>query len=62
MFACVGILCSHVMTDVVSLLENYIDGSVFLTLTEGEVKAMVPPLGLVRKIMKLLPPPEEEVS
>ena len=39
------------------VLYKYIDDPVFLTLTEGEVKAMVTPLGLVRKIMKLLPRP-----
>ena len=35
--------------------ENYIDGAEFLTLKESEVKAMVPPIGLARKIMRLLP-------
>ena len=35
--------------------ENYIDGAEFLTLTEIEVKAMVPPIGLARKVMRLLP-------
>ena len=45
----------------VSLSENYIDGTVFLTLTEGEVKTMVPPLGLVRKIIKLIPQSRQEV-
>ena len=34
--------------------ENYIDGAEFLTLTESEVKAMVPPIGLARKVMRLL--------
>ena len=41
--------------------ENYIDGAVFLTLTEVDVKAMIPPLGLVKKIMKLVPNKEKEV-
>ena len=37
------------------LAENYIDGVEFSTLTENEVKAMVPPIGLARKVMRLLP-------
>jgi len=43
------------------ILENYIDGAEFLTLTEAEVKAMIPPIGLARKILKLLPQPEPQV-
>ena len=35
--------------------DNYIDGTEFFNLTEDEVKAMVPPLGLHRKILRLLP-------
>ena len=49
------------VSGLVSLSENYIDGTVFLTLTEGEVKTMVPPLGLVRKIIKLIPQSRQEV-
>ena len=45
----------------VHILENFIDGAEFLTLTEADVKAMVPPLGLVKKIMRLLPRHEQEV-
>lgn len=36
------------------LSENYIDGAEFLTLTESEVKTMIPPIGLARKVMRLL--------
>ena len=36
------------------------DGAEFLTLTESEVKAMVPPIGLARKVMRLLP--QQEVT
>ena len=35
--------------------DNYIDGTEFFNLTEDEVKAMVPPLGFHRKILRLLP-------
>lgn len=35
--------------------ENYIDGMEFVNLTESEIKSMVPPIGLVKKIMKLCP-------
>ena len=35
--------------------ENYIDGTVFLGLSESEIKEMVPPIGLAKKIMKLVP-------
>lgn len=43
------------------VLENYIDGAVFLTLTEADIKAMIPPLGLVKKIIGLQPNKEKEV-
>lgn len=33
--------------------ENYIDGTEFIDLTEDVVKSLVPPIGLVKKIMKL---------
>jgi len=38
-----------------SVLENYIDGKEFLLLTEKEIKEMVPPIGLTKKIIRLLP-------
>ena len=38
--------------------ENYIHGEEFLCLTESDVKAMVPPIGLARKVMRLLPTPK----
>lgn len=34
-------------------LENYIDGEAFVSLTEKDIKEMVPPIGLVKKILKL---------
>ncbi len=39
----------------VHCVENYVDGIEFISLTEDEIKAMVPPIGLVKKIMKLRP-------
>ncbi len=33
--------------------ENYIDGSEFLTLTEDDMRSIVPPIGLARKIFRL---------
>ena len=36
-------------------LDNYIDGREFLLLTEDEVKYMIPPIGLAKKIARLLP-------
>lgn len=35
--------------------ENYMDGTEFLDLTEEEVHSMVPPLGLAKKITRLIP-------
>ena len=35
--------------------DNYIDGNAFVTLTSEEIKEMVPPIGLVKKITKLIP-------
>ena len=37
------------------LVENYIDGKEFIKLTEAEVKVMVPPIGLAKKIIRLIP-------
>ena len=37
------------------LSENYFDGGEFLKITETEVKAMVPPIRLAKKVMRLLP-------
>ena len=37
------------------ILENFVDGREFLSLTAEEVKAMVPPIGLIKKIARFLP-------
>lgn len=34
---------------------NYIDGKEFMKLTESEVRAVVAPIGLAKKIMRLIP-------
>ena len=33
----------------------YIDGQEFIKLTETEVKEMVPPIGLAKKILRMIP-------
>ena len=38
-----------------SFSDNYIDGSEFVKLSEAEVKQMVPPIGLAKKIVHLIP-------
>ena len=40
---------------VLYLADNYIDGSVFLGLTLPEIREMVPPIGLAKKISNLMP-------
>ena len=40
--------------------DNYIDGIEFCSLTEDEVKTIVPPIGLARKIIRILPMKEVE--
>ena len=35
--------------------ENYIDGAEFVGLSEAEIKEIIPPIGLTKKIMKLIP-------
>ena len=35
-------------------IDNYIDGSEFVALTLTEIKEMVPPIGLAKKIVKLI--------
>ena len=39
----------------INTLENFIDGKEFGELTEGEIKAIVCLIGLVRKILRLQP-------
>ena len=34
---------------------NYVDGKEFISLTQDEVKEMVPPLGLAKKVLRLIP-------
>ena len=34
-------------------LENYIDGTEFMSLSEENVRSIVPPIGLARKILQL---------
>ena len=38
--------------------DNYIDGKEFLVLKEEDVYKMVPPVGLAKKIIRLLPSKE----
>ena len=38
-----------------TLIDNYIDGKKFLKLTEAEVKSMVAPIGIAKKILRLIP-------
>lgn len=35
--------------------DNYIDGSVFIALTPSEIRDMVAPIGLAKKISNLIP-------
>ena len=35
--------------------ENYIDGKEFNELSEAEIKAMVPPIGMAKRILRLQP-------
>lgn len=35
-------------------LDNFIDGREFLLLNADEVKAMIPPIGLAKKIIRLI--------
>ena len=37
------------------VIDNYIDGGAFVTLSAEEIKEMVPPIGLAKKILKLIP-------
>ena len=45
----------YLWKDAFLLPENYIDGNEFTKLTEGEVKDMVPPIGLAKKIIRMIP-------
>ncbi len=38
-----------------STVDNFIDGTEFVNLTSGEVKQMVSPLGLAKKIIRMIP-------
>ena len=35
--------------------ENYIGGAEFVALSDSEIREIVPPLGLAKKIMKMVP-------
>ena len=37
------------------MLDNYIDGKEFMNLSEQEVKKIIPAIGIVKKIMRLIP-------
>ena len=37
------------------LSENYIDGCAFIMLNEHDVRELVPPIGLMKKIMSFVP-------
>lgn len=37
------------------LIDNYIDGAAFVGLTVAEIKEIVPPIGLAKKIINLVP-------
>jgi formylmethanofuran dehydrogenase subunit D len=39
----------------VCFLEKYIDGCAFVMLNEEDVRELVPPIGLTKKIMSLVP-------
>ena len=55
-----GTLWLYIVTVFITLLkyfytlENYIDGKEFTRLTEQEVKDMIPAIGIVKKIMRLI--------
>ena len=36
-------------------VENYIDGSEFLKLSEQDIKAMIPAIGIAKKLIRLIP-------
>ena len=42
--------------------ENCIDGKEFFDLSETDIKEMVPPIGLARKVMRLFPTPKVIMS
>ena len=37
------------------ILDNFIDGKEFVALKENEVKELIAPLGIVKKILRLIP-------
>ena len=48
--------CGHPLLGFYSpYTDNYIDGTEFMGLTELEIKEIVPPMGLAKKIIKLIP-------
>lgn len=55
-FVCKKLMCLSF------LLENYIDGEEFLSLSEHDIKSMVPPIGLSRKIFRLIQKHEVQFS
>ena len=39
----------------ISFIENYVDGCAFMMLSESNVRELVPPIGLIKKIMSFIP-------
>jgi hypothetical protein len=37
------------------VLDNFIDGVEFINLVEADIKEIIPPLGLAKKILRLVP-------
>ena len=49
------LLYSHIASVFSLQIENYVDGEEFVKLTEAEIKEMVPPIGIAKKVMRLQP-------
>lgn len=37
------------------IVDNYIDGAEFNSLTESEIREIIPPIGLAKKIIRMIP-------
>ena len=53
-------MVTYIVFMIYLILDNYIDGEEFISLSETEIKSMVPPIGLARKILRLIPVPSPQ--
>ena len=53
MSLCQNIYPVKVLSSVLTIIDNYVDGKEFIRLSKEDIAKMVPPVGMANKIMRL---------